>query len=81
VGLALGLATLAAIVPAGRGSRAGRLTVVARCVLSALLGIGAFFDDAAPTWAKVGVTVAMVLTALGVAMLAPLLRVRPAKVA
>ncbi|MBM2623272.1 hypothetical protein JIG36_48025 [Actinoplanes sp. LDG1-06] len=50
--------------------------MVASRVLSALLGIGAYFDDRAPTWARIGVTVAMVLTALAVWLLMPALRNR-----
>ena len=48
VGLVLGIVTLAGMMPAWRGSRTGLLTVVASRALSALLGIGAFFDDSAP---------------------------------
>ncbi|MCM4084767.1 hypothetical protein [Paractinoplanes hotanensis] len=47
--------------------------------LSALLGIGAFFDDRAPGWVLVGVSVAIVLTAVAVVMMMPSLRLRRAK--
>ncbi|MCO8275985.1 hypothetical protein M1L60_35945 [Actinoplanes sp. TRM 88003] len=47
-GVALGLITLAAAVPARRGNRRAAYVVVGSRALSALLGIGAFFDDRAP---------------------------------
>ncbi|MBU2670654.1 hypothetical protein KOI35_44855 [Actinoplanes bogorensis] len=72
-GLVLGLATLAAMVPAWRGSRAGLLTVVVSRAVSALLGIGAFFDDSAPGWVGVSVIVGMVVTAVAVVLLMPTL--------
>ncbi|GAB2591458.1 hypothetical protein Aab01nite_39030 [Paractinoplanes abujensis] len=73
-GLVLGLITLAALVPAWRGNRRALLVVVVSRALSALLGIGAFFDDAAPGAALVGVVVALVLTAVAVVLLVPALR-------
>ncbi|MBL7256413.1 hypothetical protein [Paractinoplanes lichenicola] len=77
VGLVLGLITLAALVPAWRGNRRALQVVVGSRVLSALLGIGAYFDDAAPTWARIGVTVAMLLTAIAVVLVLPALRPSP----
>jgi hypothetical protein len=80
-GLVLGLTTLAAFLPAWRGSRAGAFTVIGSRALSALLGIGAFFDDRAPGWALVGVTVGLVLTAVAVALMLPTLRTRQTELA
>ncbi|MET0417651.1 MAG: hypothetical protein ABW022_16685 [Actinoplanes sp.] len=71
VSLVLGLITVGALIPAWRGNRRGLLTVVVSRVVSALLGIGAFFDDAAPDWVRVMVVVAMVVTALAVVLVMP----------
>lgn len=46
---ALGLITLAGLVPANRGSRRALGVIVASRVISALLAVPAFFLDA-PTW-------------------------------
>jgi hypothetical protein len=46
---ALGLATLAALIPARHGSQAALVTVVATRVISALLAVGAFIATA-PFW-------------------------------
>ena len=46
---ALGLATLAALIPARHGSQAALVTVVATRVISALLAVGAFIATA-PVW-------------------------------
>jgi uncharacterized membrane protein YhfC len=62
IGGVLGAVTLAAAVPAWRGSRPGTITVVASRVLSALLGVPAYFVGGTPAWAKIEVTVAIVLT-------------------
>jgi len=64
-GAALGIITLAAILPAWRGIRAGMLTIIATRLLSALVSAPIFFVDDAPRWAKVVVAVAIVLAIIG----------------
>nr|WP_221376253.1 hypothetical protein [Actinoplanes polyasparticus] len=78
-GLTLGLISLAAAVPAWHGNRKAASVVIGSRALSALLGIGAFFDDRAPGWVLVGVSVAIVLTAVAVVMMMPSLRLRRAE--
>ncbi|MEQ0559775.1 hypothetical protein ABJI51_11875 [Amycolatopsis sp. NEAU-NG30] len=68
LGGVFGLATLAAAVPAWRGNRAGRLTIVVSRVLSGLLAIPAFFVDA-PAWARLVAAVSIVLTVAGVGLM------------
>jgi hypothetical protein len=81
VGFVLGLISLAAAVPAWRGNRRAAYVLVGSRALSALLGIGAFFDDRAPGWVLVGVTVAIVVTAAAIAMMLPSLRAGRAEAA
>ncbi len=81
VGLLLGLVSLAALLPAWRGNRTALFVVIGSRAVSALLGIGAFFDDRAPGWVLVGVVVAIVITAIAVALVLPSLRTRHAELA
>jgi hypothetical protein len=69
----LGVGTLAALVPARRGSRPALVTVVALRAISALLGLVPFFTDA-PLWVMVLEAVVIVSTVVGFV----LLRRRPA---
>jgi hypothetical protein len=73
-GGALGLITVAASVPAWRGSRTGLLVVVASRAASILLGVPVYFDDAAPNWARIVVTIAIAASLAGIALLTPALR-------
>jgi hypothetical protein len=68
-GAVLGVITLAAAGLAWRGQRGGVTTVVVSRLLSALLGVPAFFVDEAPDWAQVIVAIAIALTILGVGLL------------
>lgn len=67
-GATLGVITLAAAPFAWRGQWGGVAAVVGSRVLSALLGVPAFFVDEAPGWARVIVTIAIALTVVGVAL-------------
>ena len=69
----LGIGTLAALVPARRGSRPALITVVVLRVVSALLGLVPFVTDA-PIWVMVLEAVVVVSTVVGFV----LLRRRPA---
>jgi hypothetical protein len=62
---ALGLVTLAALVPAGRGSRGALGAIVVTRVISAGLAVPAFFLDA-PAWVMVveGFVIVATITAL-----------------
>jgi hypothetical protein len=62
---ALGIVTLAALVPARRGSRPARVTAIAARVISALLACTAFFAGA-PAWimAVEAFVIAATITAL-----------------
>jgi hypothetical protein len=62
---ALGLITLAALVPARRGSRPALTAIVVTRVISAILAVPAFFLDA-PVWvmAVEGFVIAATVTAL-----------------
>jgi hypothetical protein len=62
---ALGLITLAALVPASRGSRGALRAIVTARVISALLAVPAFFLDA-PAWVMVveGFVIAATVAAL-----------------
>jgi hypothetical protein len=71
---ALGLGTVAAALPAWRGSRSGLLVVVATRAVSILLGIPVYFTDEAPSWARVAVTIAIAASLLGIGLLTPTLR-------
>ena len=65
----LGVVTLAAALPALRGSRSGARIVIISRVLSALLGLPVFFVGDAPRWAAPAVLGSLVLTALAVWLL------------
>jgi hypothetical protein len=69
----LGVVTLAALVPARRGSQPALITVVVLRVVSALLGLVPFVTDA-PLWVMVLEAVVIVSTVVGLV----LLRRRPA---
>ncbi len=71
--VALGVVTLVALVPAARGSRPALLLAVAIRVVDALLGLPAFFLDA-PLWVRTLVSAMLVLTVLGLVLVAPRLR-------
>ena len=68
IGAALGLATLAAIVPAWRGGRGAAWTVVATRLVSAVTALPAFIVPDVPAEAVLaaGVGVAVTLLACGV---------------
>ena len=66
---ALGVVTLAAAVPALRGSRRGVRIVIVSDVLSVLPGLPVFFDHNAPAVAVPAVLGSFVLTALAVWLL------------
>jgi hypothetical protein len=65
----LGLMTLVVLRPAWRGEARGLTTVLITRVLSALLGVPAFFVDSAPAWAGPLVAASLALTAVAVALL------------
>ncbi|MER7361334.1 hypothetical protein [Nonomuraea wenchangensis] len=73
-GAALGVITLAGIVPAWRGSRAGAVAVIVTRLLSGLTAVPAFFFDGVPAEAMTSAVVGVVLTLGGVALVAPALR-------
>ena len=62
IGFVLGLVTLVGVWLAWRGDDRGFMAVVVSRVLSALLGIPAFFADEAPDWAPAAVGIGIVLT-------------------
>ena len=69
IGAVLGLATLIGVSRAFAAKSGGlTITVVSR-VLSALLGVPAFFAPEAPDWAPPAVAVAIVLTVLAIALI------------
>jgi hypothetical protein len=74
----LGVVTLLGVAAAWRGSRAGLLVAVAARVLDSALGIPAFFLDA-PAWVVVLIAAMLVLTVVGVVLVAPDLRRGKAK--
>jgi O-antigen/teichoic acid export membrane protein len=69
IGLVLGLVTLAGVWLAWRGDERGFMAVVVSRVLSALLGIPAFFADDAPDWAPAAVGAGLVVTAVALWLL------------
>jgi hypothetical protein len=81
IGLVLGLITLAATVPAWRGNRTGVMAVIASRAAGVLLAVPAYFDDAAPTWVRVVVTVVIAASLAGIGLLVVGLRHRPARLA
>lgn len=70
----LGLISLVLIVLVWRGGRGvlGWLLVASR-VLSALLGVPAYFEPGVPTWAIVLVSTFLVLTIIGCVLVRPIL--------
>jgi uncharacterized membrane protein len=68
VGSALGLASLASVVAAWRGSRRAVLPLVVLRLVSALSAVPAFFADDVPAGIVALVTVFMVATLVGIAM-------------
>jgi hypothetical protein len=74
----LGVVTLLGVAAAWRGNRAGLLVAVAARVLDSALGIPAFFLDA-PAWVVVLIAAMLVLTVVGVVLVAPDLRRGKAK--
>jgi hypothetical protein len=74
----LGVVTLLGVAAAWRGNRAGLLVAVAARVLDSALGIPAFFLDA-PAWVVVLIAAMLVLTIVGVVLVAPDLRRGKAK--
>jgi hypothetical protein len=77
-GTILGLLTLAATLPALRGSEVGLNTVLGSRFVSAVMGFVAFFDDEAPHWARVVVAVSIAVTLAAFGLLA-LPRQEPAR--
>jgi O-antigen/teichoic acid export membrane protein len=69
IGFVLGLVTLVGVWLAWRGDARGFPAVVASRVLSALLGVPAFFADDAPDWAPAAVGAGIVLTAVALWLL------------
>ncbi len=70
---ALGLITVAAAIPAWRGSRAGLVVVVASRAVSILFGLPVYFTDGLPNWARLATTVVIAVSLVGIALLAPAL--------
>ncbi|MBV8995507.1 MAG: hypothetical protein JO287_17815 [Pseudonocardiales bacterium] len=68
-GAALGLITLIGVWMAWRRQRGGRATVVVSRLLSMALGIPVYFVDDVPDWARVAVTIVIVLTLAAVGLL------------
>jgi hypothetical protein len=68
-GALLGVITLAAVRPAWRRQGKALLTVVVTRVVSALLGVPAFFVHDKPSWVVASVIASLVLTAIAVVLL------------
>jgi hypothetical protein len=64
----LGFATLAALIPARRGSRPALITAVALRSISALLAFVSFFADA-PVWVMAGEGIVIVSTAVALVLM------------
>jgi hypothetical protein len=79
IGAVLGLITVAALVPAWRGSRAAVTTIIVTRLLSAVTALPAFFVDDVPGFAVAAAATGIVVTLATVALLAVRLR-RPAAV-
>ncbi|MEV7006933.1 hypothetical protein [Streptosporangium sp. NPDC051022] len=73
-GAVLGLITLAGVVLAWRGSRAGVVAVIVTRLLSGLTAVPAFFFEGVPAEAMAAAAAGVVLTLCGVALVAPALR-------
>jgi hypothetical protein len=76
----LGVITVAGLVPAWRGSRAGVTAIIVTRLLSAVAALPAFFVDGIPGPVRVLAAVAVAVTVLSVVLIAPRLR-HPAAVA
>ena len=76
---ALGLLSVAALVPAWRGSRAAVTTIIVTRLLSAMAALPAFFVDDVPGVAMAAAGTGIVITLAAVALLATRLR-RPVAV-
>ncbi|MGI5486067.1 hypothetical protein [Microtetraspora malaysiensis] len=76
VGAVLGLLTLAGVVLAWRGGRAGAALVIVTRLLSGLSAVPAFFADGVPGPVRGLAALGVVLTLAGVALVAPALRAR-----
>jgi hypothetical protein len=74
----LGVLTLLGVAAAWRGNRAGLLVAVAARVVDSALGIPAFALGA-PAWAQTLIAAMILLTVVGVALVAPGLRRGQAK--
>jgi hypothetical protein len=70
IGGLLGAMTLAALPAAHRSEPKARGVVLASRVLSALLGVPAFFVADPPSWAAPLVAVSLALTVVGIALVA-----------
>jgi hypothetical protein len=66
----LGVITLVAVVPAWRGSRAGTFIVFGSRILSAALLVPAFFISGTPGWVQVMAVAVIVLTIMGIWLVA-----------
>ena len=69
VGAVLGIITLVGVRLTWRDARRGTTVTAVSRVLSALMGVPAFFVDDAPDWAPAAVSVAMVLTVVSLGLL------------
>jgi FtsH-binding integral membrane protein len=69
IGAVLGVVSLYGVRLAWTSWPRGRVLIVVTRVLSALLGVPAFFADDAPDWAPAFVGVSILLTIIGVALL------------
>jgi O-antigen/teichoic acid export membrane protein len=69
IGFLVGLVTLVGVWLAWRGDERGFLMVVVSRVISALLGVPAFFADDAPDWAPAAVGIGLVVTAVALWLL------------
>lgn len=74
LGVLLGLITLWGVSIAWRGQRKGATIVVVARVISALTALPAFFVDDAPDWAAPVVAVGLLLTVIGVGLIAVALK-------
>ena len=80
-GAVLGLATVAGVVLAWRGSRAGIVLVIVTRLLSALGAVPALFVDEVPTGVSIGAGIGIVVTLVAVGLVSAGLRRRVPAVA
>jgi|SRR5215467_3407895 len=76
----LGVITLIGVGYAGRGSRTGLLVALAARFVDIVLAVPAYFLDA-PGWVVAVVTATIVLSAVGIGLVAPALRRSKAQLA